>query len=86
MSYNHIHRRVALFSVGFSLIEVVLCLGIISFAMVSLLGLMPVGLRAFRQSIDVTTQSQIAQQIMSEAQLADWSGPGNTYTNQSTYY
>lgn len=85
MSYN-IHKSAISFAAGFSLIEVVLCLGIMSFAIVALLGLMPVGLQAFRQSIDVTTQAQIAQQITSEAQLADWSGPGNTYTNQPTYY
>jgi uncharacterized protein (TIGR02598 family) len=60
-------------SPGFSLIEVVLALGIVSFAFVGLLGLMPVGLDTLRKAIDTSAQSQIAQQISAEIQRAPFS-------------
>lgn len=57
---------------GFSLVEVVLALGIVSFAMVGIMGLLPVGLDAFRQSINLTVESQIAQQIINNAQVVPY--------------
>ena len=59
---------------AFSLIEVVLSLGIVSFAMVGLLGLLPVGLNTSRQAIDVTIQSQMAQTLRNQIQLGGLSG------------
>lgn len=51
---------------GFSLIEVVLALGVISFAFVALFGLLPVGLNTFNNSIDSTMEAQIAESVMSQ--------------------
>jgi len=51
---------------GFSLIEVVLALGVVSFAFVALFGLLPVGLNAFNNSIDSTVESQIAESVMTQ--------------------
>lgn len=53
-------------SSGFSLVEITLALGILSFSIVSLMGLMSVGLTSFRDSIDTTVESQIAQSILNE--------------------
>lgn len=54
---------------GFSLIEVVLALGVTSFAIISLMGMLPVGLNSIRESTGLTTQAQIARQIITEAQI-----------------
>jgi uncharacterized protein (TIGR02598 family) len=58
---------------GFSLVEVVLALGIITFAFVPLLGMLPLGLDFSRQAIDTTVAAQIAQQLTTEAQQTDFS-------------
>lgn len=48
---------------AFSLIEVALALGIIAFALVAILGMIPVGLNASRDAIDDTRTSLIAQDV-----------------------
>jgi uncharacterized protein (TIGR02598 family) len=58
---------------GFSLIEVVLALGVVSFAFVGIVGMVPVGLKNFRQAIDANVQSQISQKISGEMQLSRYS-------------
>jgi uncharacterized protein (TIGR02598 family) len=58
---------------AFSLVEIVLALGIISFAFVALLGLMPIGLRSFEGAIDATVQSQIAQAVTTQARQSKFS-------------
>jgi uncharacterized protein (TIGR02598 family) len=50
---------------GFSLVEVVLALGVISFAIVAILGLIPTGLQTSHSSQDETRATQIAQTIFS---------------------
>lgn len=57
---------------AFSLIEVVLCLGIIAFAFVSMFGLLPVGLSTFREAMDNSLGSQITQRLVNEAQQTDY--------------
>lgn len=44
---------------GFSLTEVVLALGIVSFAMVAVVGLLPVGLQAVKNSHDQASAAQV---------------------------
>ncbi len=51
---------------GFTLVEVTLALGILSFAMVSLTGLISVGLSSFRGSVNITVESQIAQAVLNQ--------------------
>ena len=53
---------------AFSLVEVTLALGIMGFAFVSILGLVPLGLTSFRETKNVSVASQIAQQIFAEVQ------------------
>jgi uncharacterized protein (TIGR02598 family) len=51
---------------AFSLVEVVLALGIVSFAFIGIIGMLPVGMSTFRQATDATVQSQITQQMVSQ--------------------
>lgn len=57
---------------AFSLVEVVLAIGIVSFAFVGLFGLLPAGLNVFRQAIDNSVGSQIVQRLVNEAQQTDF--------------
>lgn len=57
---------------GFSLIEVVISLGVLSFAMIGLIGLIPLALGTLRQSITVNTETEIAQTLLGETQVLDF--------------
>ena len=57
---------------GFSLVEVVLAVGIIAFAFVAILGLLPAGLHQFRQAMDTSISAQIAQRVIEDAQQTDF--------------
>jgi hypothetical protein len=57
---------------AFSLVEVVLAVGVISFAFVAILGLLPAGLAQFRQAMDNSVGTQIAQRIILECQQTDF--------------
>jgi len=57
---------------GFSLVEVVLAVGVISFAFVAILGLLPAGLHQFRQAMDNSVAAQISQRIIQDAQQSDF--------------
>jgi uncharacterized protein (TIGR02598 family) len=50
---------------GFSLVEISLALGIIGFAFIALLGLLPVGLQTFRSAIDTGNEARIVQSFFS---------------------
>jgi uncharacterized protein (TIGR02598 family) len=56
---------------AFTLVEVTLAMGIMSFAMVTLVGLLPVGMQVFREAIDTTVKAQIVQSITSMAEQTD---------------
>lgn len=58
---------------AFSLVEVVLALGIVSFAMVGILGMVPVGLASFRNAKNFTVESTIVQEVAGELQRAEFS-------------
>lgn len=64
---------------GCTLVEVSLALGIVAFAFVSLLALLPAGNTAFRRAMNISVCSQIAQRVIGDAQTAEF----NTLT-QST--
>lgn len=55
-------------SAAFSLVEVTLAIGILSFAFVAVFGMLPVGLQTFRDSSDKTVTTRIAQQLLAEVQ------------------
>ncbi|MGB8354705.1 MAG: Verru_Chthon cassette protein B [Chthoniobacteraceae bacterium] len=73
---------------AFTLVEVVMAIGIIAFAFIPLVGLLPVGLDMSRRAIDTTVQSQIVQQLSTEAQQSDFSTLSTLASNSTTtpYY
>lgn len=72
-SGNPALRSCVRLSHGFSLIEVTIALGVVSFALIALFGLLPTGLTTFRSSIDRSVASQIAQNIISQARQTEFS-------------
>lgn len=71
--------------IGFSLIEIVLALGIISFALVGIMGLFPVAMNSALESQRETRAAHIAQQIFTD--LSTLAGTNRfliTGTNLST--
>lgn len=52
--------------------EVVLSLGVVSFAFVGIFSLLPAGMGIFRQAMDVSIGTQIAQRIVSEVEQSDF--------------
>jgi uncharacterized protein (TIGR02598 family) len=70
---------------GFTLTEVALALGIVAFAFVPMLGLLPAGLNASRQAIDTTLEAQIVQQMTGAAVQADYSNLASL-ASQASYY
>lgn len=57
---------------AFSLIEVTLAIGIVAFAFIPILGMLPTGLGVFRNAMNVSVSAQIAQRLVSEAQQSDF--------------
>jgi uncharacterized protein (TIGR02598 family) len=53
---------------GFSLIEVTLAIGVIAFALIAVLGLMPLGIQSSRDAGDDTRTSAIAQDVFNRMQ------------------
>ncbi|PTX99987.1 hypothetical protein DB346_19465 [Verrucomicrobia bacterium LW23] len=60
-------------SAGFTLVEVTLSIGLLSFSLLALIGLVPSGLGALRDSLDQTTRAQIVQRISNDLALTDFS-------------
>ena len=58
---------------GFTLVEMMMCVGIIATTFFPLLGMMLVGVNVARESIDITVTDQIVQQLTGEAQQTDFS-------------
>lgn len=52
-------------SAGFSMVEVVLTLGVIGFALLAIIGLLPIGLQSGRASIQETRANHLAEKIFS---------------------
>jgi len=74
---------------GFSLVEIVLAIGITSFALIATLGLLPVGLNTLRESSTQTAAANISQYIRGELQQISFN-PGTSFNvqnlNSATYY
>jgi uncharacterized protein (TIGR02598 family) len=63
---------------AFSLVEVVLALGVISFACLALLGLMATALQTFRQAINATVQAQITQAVINGSEVQSYNSAYST--------
>ncbi len=57
---------------GFSLVEITLAVGIVAGAVIAIMSLLPQGMNVFRQSINYSVGSHIAQLIINEAQQTDF--------------
>lgn len=57
---------------GFSLVESTLSIGVVAFAFIAILGLLPAGLTVFRQAMDTSITAQIAQRVAADLQEADY--------------
>ena len=58
---------------GFSIVEIALALGIIGFAFVGLMALLPAGLSTFRTAIDQTNEGRIMESLTTQTQAAEFS-------------
>lgn len=58
---------------GFTLIEVVIAIGIFSFAITSLIGLIPIALKSSRDSLDLANATQLATTLQNEVARSDFS-------------
>ncbi len=68
---------------GFSLVEVIVALGVMSFAASGLIGLLSVGVGLSRNFMNITAESQVVQAVSNELQLMDYSavvGGSATFT------
>lgn len=65
-------------SAAFTLVESVVAIGIVSFAMLSILGLIPVGLGTFRQAMSLTVETTIVQAVSGELMRADYTNLAST--------
>lgn len=57
---------------GFSLVEVVLAIGVVAFAFVAIFSLLPVGMGVFREAMDTSVSAQIVQRIVSDSQQTNF--------------
>lgn len=57
---------------AFTLVEVVLSIGVVSFVLVSMMGLLPVGMATQRQATTNMVESQIVQALTNEILLTDF--------------
>lgn len=57
---------------AFSLVETVMAVGIVAFAFVSLIAMLPIGLATFRSAVDQSVGAQISQRIVTDAEQADF--------------
>ena len=68
---------------AFSLVEVALSLGIAVFAIVTVFSLLPMGLSNFRQAMNTSIGSQIAQRVLNDAQQSDFDALITDYQNNT---
>ncbi|PTX99504.1 hypothetical protein DB346_16845 [Verrucomicrobia bacterium LW23] len=70
---------------GFSLVEVVIALGVISFALLALLAIVPLSLKTYQEASERTIQVAIVDQISARAQKTPFSQL-STLTSQNLVY
>jgi uncharacterized protein (TIGR02598 family) len=61
------------FNHGFTLIEVVLAIGVAAFAIVAMIGLMPAAFTSFRSALSGSQGYRIAQRVFHNVQMTDFS-------------
>lgn len=71
---------------AFSLVEVTIAIGIVSFILLTMLGLMPVGLSTLRQAMDQTVEGQIVQKLNGDILMTPFSQIADKYSGQTIYF
>jgi len=71
---------------AFSLIEVTIALGIFAFAMIPVIGLVSVGMKTLRNSMDVTVQSDLVRKTVGEAMRIPFANLSDAFDNQLFYF
>lgn len=71
---------------AFTLVETTIAMGIVAFAMVPILGLVPMGLSTFRNAISCTAEAQIVQSLSNEILLTDYDVVTTKYSTENTTY
>ncbi len=71
---------------AFTLVETTIAMGIVAFAMVPILGLVPMGLGVFRNAISFTAEAQIVQALSNEILLTEYSLVTNKYASTNLSY
>lgn len=79
-------RRSAARTGGFSLVEITMAIGIVAFAFVAVLGLLPAGLNTFHRAMDASVTGQIFQRVVSEAQQTDFNVLVSDATPNVTFF
>lgn len=67
------------------MVEVTISLGIVAFAMVSLVGLLPAGLSNFQLAMSHTVEAQIVQALSEDIALTDFENLQNLANQKFTY-
>lgn len=67
---------------AFTLVEVMLALGIATFALLSVVALLPIGLGSLRASMDDAMEARILRRVSADIQMA----PFTTSMNATTFY
>lgn len=63
---------------GFSLIEVTLALGVTAVALITLIGMVPVGLNTFRTAIETTVRTDVTRRIIADLQQTPFASISNS--------
>ena len=71
---------------AFTLVETTIAMGIVAFAMVPILGLVPMGLSTFRNAISCTAEAQIVQALSNEILLTDYKLVATKYNSEQLSY
>jgi hypothetical protein len=71
---------------AFSLVEITLALGVAAFALLAILGMLPVGLKAQQASVKQTTANSIISQIVGKLRADARVPPGQENREDSNWY
>jgi uncharacterized protein (TIGR02598 family) len=71
---------------AFSLIEVVLAIGVTSFALLGMVALLPMGLKTSHQAADTMTQAQIVQYARNQMELTPFANLSTAWSGAILYF
>jgi uncharacterized protein (TIGR02598 family) len=73
---------------GFSLVEVTLALGVAAFCLISVMGLLPIGVQTNRAAVQQTTANDILSAVVSDIRTVPKvpNGPGNSSKQFKLYF